>query len=91
MGYIYGSPKEIYFIQGKTTGLIKIGQSSNVKRRLKDMQAGSPDVLVLLGTATFARIREGLIHRAFKTGLAHGEWFKPGERLLEFIRLFTTQ
>ena len=81
----YKTSKHVYFIQGKLTGLIKIGQSEAPETRMEGLQTGSPDILVLLGSVPCTDFKEGEIHRTFGAFKAHGEWFKPVPELLDFI------
>ena len=74
---------QTYFVQGKFTGLIKIGRSIDPCKRLKDLQIGSPDRLTLIGTCS-ADI-ERSTQKQFKSARIHGEWFRPTTELLAFI------
>jgi hypothetical protein len=81
----------VYFIQGVTTRLVKIGMSENVGLRLVMMQQGSPDRLRLLGTVAFRDFREALhiehrLHVRFANCRAHGEWFRPDAALTKFLQ-----
>jgi T5orf172 domain len=73
-----------YFIQGEKTGLIKIGKSRDLPQRFKDLQAASPDILVVL--KSHKGDVERTLHKAFASLRLHGEWFTPGQELLDFIR-----
>src|SRR6267143_784005 len=74
----------LYFIQGQQTKLIKIGVSKDPMKRLEDHQTSSPDRLTLLGAVhTYS---EKYIHRRFERDRVHGEWFRPSEELLAFIK-----
>jgi len=73
-----------YFVQGETTKNIKIGKTKDgLPDRLKDLQGSSPDRLVCL-TTVFGD-REDSYHVRFNHLWSHGEWFKPGQDLLDFI------
>lgn len=75
---------ETYFIQGKLTGLIKIGKTSRgVKERRGLLQIGSPDKLHIL--KFIKGDREEVYHEKFAHLREHGEWFRPAPELLEFI------
>lgn len=76
----------VYFIQGQTTRLIKIGYASSVGARLTLLQCGSPDLLALIGHEPAPREREAVLHRQFADARAHGEWFRPTHALLDYIR-----
>ena len=70
----------LYFIQMNKTGAIKIGRSSNVERRLSELQVGSPHRLRVLMIVP----NQGGIEKSLHRRLAHhqlrvgkGEWFGP--------------
>ena len=75
----------IYFVQGESTRLIKIGFATDVQRRLNEIRTGSPDILVLLAAAEGGRNEEYALHRKFIDIRHHGEWFSPEKPLLDFI------
>jgi hypothetical protein len=75
----------IYFVQGETTRLIKIGYAACPRRRLIDLQVGSPDKLQILGIIDTTG-RDKAYHEIFKHLLIRGEWFAPGKELLDYIR-----
>jgi hypothetical protein len=64
-----------YLIQGELTGLVKVGKSHNIVKRLRSHQVSSPDKLRLIGAV--AGDYERSLHQAFAEYLVHGEWFKP--------------
>lgn len=68
MGYVY-------FIGGDDTALIKIGYASNVARRLRALQTGSPVRLKVLSRFPGSQRVEKSIHRRFRDYRTHGEWF----------------
>lgn len=77
----------VYFIQGELTGLIKIGWTVKaIKHRLIGHQTGSPDLLKVLKTVNGSRNYESHLHETFKHLAVRGEWFKPEEDLLRFIK-----
>ena len=82
--------RDVYFVQGITTGHIKIGTSYNVVSRLANMQTNSSEELNLLGI-----IKKGggslekELHQTFGDNRIHGEWFSPSPRLLSYIQDFT--
>lgn len=75
----------VYFIQGHTTRLIKIGYARNIAGRLTMLQCGSPDLMSVIGyeRAPFSRERE--LHQMFSLARMHGEWFYPTPALLDYI------
>lgn len=86
-GRVVPQHREVYFIQGEKTKLIKIGVSDNARARLTHMQAHSPDKLVLLGVIVCERrgVTEKELHERFAKSRLHGEWFKPSRRLRVLI------
>lgn len=77
----------VYFIEGVTSRLIKIGVARDAMRRLCALQVGSPDKLSLLGIVRSddpCRL-EGRLHSMFRRDHSHGEWFHPSAALVEYI------
>lgn len=89
----------IYFIHAPLAGLIKIGRSRNVAKRLAELQTYSPVSLVLVGTIgtdsdqaatrfdSFDRREEERIHLRFHHLRRHGEWFEASRELLAFVEV----
>lgn len=82
-----GRPTWVYFLRAEGLGLIKIGKSTHVKSRMKDLQGGSPDRITLLATVLDPSgwTLERILHKKFDADRSHGEWFFPSEGLLAFI------
>ena len=78
----------IYFVRAEK-GLIKIGITNDIKKRFGTLQAISPIKLTLLATLSGGLAKEHLLHERFGSLRAHGEWFHPGEKLLQFIEELT--
>ena len=78
-------PRYVYFIQGESGGLIKIGIAADPLVRLYNMQSGCPVRLVILGCILGGRAEERKLHARFTDERRHFEWFEPTERLLSFI------
>lgn len=76
----------VYFVQGASGGPIKIGYSTDVAKRIGDLQTGSPLPLCLLAVADGGLDYETYLHRAFEDERTHGEWFAPTPRLLQLIQ-----
>lgn len=80
----------IYFVRSIATGLIKIGHSSDVQRRMPELlrEHGPMELLsVLYGSAQTERAH----HVHFAALNAHGEWFTPGAQLLSYIASLPSQ
>lgn len=68
---------DLYFIQAKNTGMIKIGRSKHPERRLKQLQTGNSDQLKLIAVFKGMGWRESYLHdylRKWKVR-SNGEWF----------------
>ena len=76
---------QIYFIQGEKTKNIKIGFSEDPNLRLRGHQTGSGEKLDLLKAVKGQKADEVYLHKKFEVLRLHGEWFKPGKELLEYI------
>lgn len=77
----------IYFIQAGCTGPIKIGRSHDPYRRLDGLQTANPEKLSLLAAFPVDdKINESSLHCTFDHLRIRGEWFKPTNDLLNFIR-----
>lgn len=76
----------IYFIQGKSGGPIKIGITKDISSRLKSLQTGHPDELVLLAELPGSAEVEIAVHQMFSDCRLRGEWFTPTDKLLVFIK-----
>jgi len=72
----------VYFVQSVDGGLIKIGFAKNARRRLKDLQIGSPVKLKLLGFVSGTIFGEFMLHRRLSEHRRHGEWFAPHQEVL---------
>ena len=70
----------LYVISSRDEGPCKIGISSDPSARLKQLQTGHPEKLVLryVEPVEPARVKiyETLIHRHMSYMRSHGEWFK---------------
>lgn len=72
-------PEVVYLIGSPDGGLVKIGRTCNVNRRLADIQRMSPVPLALLWHTPGNHILEKALHRAFSIHRTHGEWFDFGD------------
>jgi len=73
----------VYFIKMEETGDIKIGfTEKNPKERLKDLQTGNSNKLILLGYIDGTNQDEYNLHQEFSEERKRiGEWFKPSPSL----------
>jgi hypothetical protein len=74
----------VYFIQGETTRLVKIGKADDIVHRLRTLQSGSPDNLTVLAVL-LGEENDKVYFPNFASSHHHGEWFSPTPDLLEFI------
>lgn len=69
----------IYVIAARLEGPVKIGFSANPERRLRQLQTGHAEALILHHTQAFepkrAKLIERIIHKTIKHLRCHGEWF----------------
>ena len=83
----YRSEKQsLYFLQRETGGLIKIGISEDVKRRMRDIERTSKSkvkILAILQNKGGKLEWDLMVH--FRHLHCHGEWFRPGPDLIDFI------
>lgn len=76
----------VYFIRAGAVGAIKIGTTrGNPHARLRDLQTGNPEPLVLLAAMPGGPDVERGLHERFADSRLTGEWFRPTERLLGFV------
>jgi hypothetical protein len=73
----------VYFIEAG--GFIKIGFATNVKQRLRSLQASNPIECRLLYSVGGTRLTEGEFHHRFAHLRHHGEWFRKEDELSAFI------
>jgi hypothetical protein len=76
---------DVYFIQIRDDGPIKIGWSANARERLVTLQTACPDRLRLVGSISGTVDDERGLHARFEALRRVGEWFDPGPTLLAFI------
>lgn len=74
---------DLYVLQQHTTGAFKVGRSSDVEARLKQLQTGSPYalriILVLKNHGNMEREIHRRLHGYESQGTDGGEWFiEPG-------------
>ena len=75
----------VYFVQSEENKLIKIGYTTNLKKRLSKMRTDSSTPLKVLFAMEAYRLEEKSIHSALFKCNIHGEWFAPSAELLEYI------
>lgn len=70
--------KYIYILRLGNLQYYKIGVSSDIDTRVKQLQAGSPEELIRIYSKEFATPYklETYLHKKYKDYNTHGEWFK---------------
>lgn len=68
----------VYFIGAAAAAFIKVGKANNVEGRVKELQTGNPERLIVYATLDGDKHLEGLFHSALKGVRAEGEWFQRG-------------
>lgn len=77
----------VYFIQQGESGSIKIGYSKNPAQRLATLQTGHSEPLHMRAMAPGSMAQERALHDRFAHLRVSGEWFRPGEDLVAYMRL----
>jgi len=75
----------VYFIQQGHSGPVKIGYSSNPRKRIQELQTGSAERLYLLGSIEGDKTKENTLQNYFRKDKMQGEWFKPSDSLMDYI------
>ena len=68
----------VYVIGSDDFPFVKIGHTTNVKKRLCQLQSGNPFTLKVLATREGTWALEQLIHRSYAFQRIRGEWFDFG-------------
>lgn len=78
----------IYFVQGSDGGPVKIGRTLNIRNRVCELQVGYPfGELRCVGAARGLIRDEKRLHHHFSHLRMRGEWFRPDDDLLDYVRL----
>lgn len=87
----------IYFIRNTSNGLVKIGQSVSIERRLRTLQTAVGDCKlnienkIRMSSGSRAKTLEKNIHKIFEKQRQQGEWFDVSSKSIEvFIRVLRT-
>lgn len=75
----------VYFAQIGRDGPIKIGDTDNVKSRIRQLQTVMPWPLTLLRVLPSLCHNTAAIYAHFARARMRGEWFYPTRELLDFI------
>lgn len=77
-------PSVVYFIQA-AGGPIKIGVTTDINQRLRELQVANPLPLVTLGTIPGTQALERELHLKLTQHRIRGEWFKPDDEVLAVL------
>jgi hypothetical protein len=75
----------VYFIRKGADGPIKIGHTSVIRSRLALMQSHCDEKLKILAVLDGGTELETSIKKRFASLARYGEWYTPGQELLDFI------
>ena len=79
----------VYFVQRGHGGPIKIGASTNVVRRLGELQIAAPEPMRLVGVWLMAGTRsERALHNLHCDDCLGGEWFASTTAVWDTVRAF---
>jgi hypothetical protein len=77
----------LYFIRREADGAIKIGITTNLGRRVPDLQR-QHGAMTVLGVVEGAATREKLAHLIFADDRLDGEFFQPSQEVLSFVEQY---
>lgn len=80
----------VYFIQEGFEGAIKIGSTTNLRKRFETLQTANSSLLHILGVIPGGQREERLLHHRFTPYRKRGEWYHPTPELLGYIRCRTS-
>lgn len=75
----------VYFVKSVATGLVKIGFSADLHRRMKSLQTGSAEILELIAVMPGSPCDEKSLHSRFAKLRRHHEWFATDELMEALI------
>lgn len=81
----------VYFIKSYCNKYIKIGTTSNLKRRMIELQAANPKPLTLLGTIEGSFDTEATLHLIFAKYRVQGEWFRSSGELKALQKILSNR
>lgn len=75
----------VYFVEAPLVGRWKIGLTSDIESRLRNLKSGSPIELITRLVIKASARDEWAIHGLFCDERVHGEWFEGSPRLRAFV------
>lgn len=76
---------QVYFAHSASLGLIKIGCTANLKKRVRHLTVECGHRASLLLAMPGNRKRERAMHRRFRAHAVSNEWFRPEGKLAAFL------
>lgn len=76
----------VYFLRDASRPAIKIGRSTNVEKRIRQLESQVGRRLQLLATVPGGSAQEAKLHRRFADARLEGEWFSEVDELTDFIQ-----
>ena len=73
----------IYCIGNREHGICKIGFTTNVSKRIENLQVGSPFALTLFADMKGTQKQESALHVKFQLCRVRGEWFKLTQEIAD--------
>lgn len=80
---VTNKPSCVYFL--RSNGLIKIGLTTDLPKRIAALKTASANVIELIATVAGDRQLEMKLHKRFAHLRQHGEWFAENDELKGFI------
>lgn len=78
-------PGFVYFAMDEANGLIKIGRSRNVAKRMQQLRWQTKHPIQLLTSTHGGPAAEMALHDLFFWDRDHGEWFRPSPGMVAVI------
>lgn len=76
----------IYFVLAEEVNRVKIGYADDAKKRLRELQIGSPVLLKLMAVFKGKTIEdEAFLHTVFDDYRVHGEWFEFSQEIRNYL------
>lgn len=76
----------VYFVRRESDGAIKVGFTSDLPRRLHELQKRTMCSIELIGTFPGDKRHELICHEKFRRLSIGREWFHPGDDIVDWFR-----
>jgi hypothetical protein len=77
----------VYAVEAVGADLFKIGRTTDLERRFRNLETMSPIPLRLAGRVWLPAEAECCIHKYIEDFRSHGEWFRSSDKVLEIVKL----